>query len=185
MTVHDLELFERWLPVVGYEGLYEVSDWGRIRSVARQKYSSGRNQWFGKILNPHMVKGGYRVQKLTKDGKSKNYLVHRLVAEAFIGSIPPGNEVHHIDSNPENNTLPNLEFVTPKRNMRHAVARTGKANWRGIGEKHPMSKLSRVDVIEIRRLYLEGMTQAALGKQFGVSESAIQRITKRKNWKHL
>jgi len=190
MNFEYIEPFERWLPVVGYEGLYEVSDWGRIRSVARyntstKKYGGGRNPWYGKILNPNTIKGEYCQQKLTKEGRSKSHLVHRLVAEAFLGPIPPGNEVHHIDSNPANNTLPNLCFVTPSENMNAAVTRSGKANWRGIGEQHPMAKLSKEQVIEIRRLHLEGMTQVAIAKQFGVTDHAIRRIVKRKTWKHI
>ena len=110
---------EEWKSITGYEGLYEVSTYGRIRSLKRITID-------GKHLQERFINGGeypnhYKFVCLRKDGKNKNRLVHRLVAEAFIPN--PGNcsDVNHIDGNKQNNNLNNLEWCTRSENLKHAV----------------------------------------------------------------
>ena len=100
---------EEWRPVSEYIGLYEVSNSGRVRSM-----------WYGKvrILKLQKVKGELRVT-LGKDGKNKRFFVHRLVWEAFNGTIPEGMQVNHIDERPWNNAVWNLNLMTPKENQNY------------------------------------------------------------------
>lgn len=97
---------ETWKPAAGYEGLYEVSDLGRIKGLKR-----------GKILKTVKQNNGYLQVGLYKNGKRKVFLVHRLVYSAFNGEIPPGLEVNHInDKDKTDNRLCNLNLMTHKEN---------------------------------------------------------------------
>ena len=114
-----LERAERWKPVTGYEGIYEVSNHGRVRSVDRTiTCSDGRvRRHKGKSLStPLMQQGGYPHVCFYIQGKSKVHAVHPLVAEAFIGPRPEGMEVCHYDGNPANNHVDNLRYDTPSEN---------------------------------------------------------------------
>ena len=94
---------EEWRPVVGYEDFYEVSDFGRVKSVPRKGTKGG-------MLKPKPDKWGYLRVGLWKNGKEEKFLVHILVMQAFIGKCPEGYEVDHYDWNPENNMLENLSY---------------------------------------------------------------------------
>ena len=96
---------EIWKPISGYEGLYEVSNYGRIRRLT----------W--KILNGTKHVGEYRRITLTKDKETKSFLVHRLVADAFISNPENLPIINHKDEHPENNCVENLEWCTQKHNM--------------------------------------------------------------------
>lgn len=118
---------EQWLPVVGYEGTYEISDMGSVRRTgksARNGNGRGGGARIGRHLKQHTVNGGYLVVQLWQDGKPKTCLVHRLVAAAFLDSAPDSREVNHKDGNKRNNSLDNLEYVTHSENNTHAY-RTG------------------------------------------------------------
>lgn len=109
---------EKWITVKGYDGLYEVSNFGRVRSVSRvDSYGRHRKE---KVLTPHDNKG-YMQVGLYKNGKMSWHFVHRLVAEAFIGIRPNGYEVNHIDEDKANNCANNLEYVTRTENVRHGT----------------------------------------------------------------
>lgn len=99
---------EFWKPILNYEGLYEVSNFGRVKSFR-----------FGKerILKPGINKGGYFFVVLYKNGKKKNHLVHRLVAEAFLPNPDNLPEVNHKDENPQNNNIENLEWCSHSYNI--------------------------------------------------------------------
>lgn len=102
---------EKWLPVPDYEGLYEVSDHGNIRSLFRYK----------KTLKWNIGKNGYATVQLFKNKTGKRLLVHRIVASAFIRLPYEKEQVNHIDENKLNNTLINLEWVTPLENMNYGT----------------------------------------------------------------
>lgn len=120
---------ERWLPIVGYEGLYEVSDRGRVRSLDRiivggDKAGNRRERvQRGRVLRQTVCSFGYRRQELVKDGRRKSFAVHRLVAESFIGPAPSErHEVrHHPDPGPSNNQVSNLLWGTHSENVRDTV----------------------------------------------------------------
>lgn len=97
---------ERWLPVPGYEGLYEVSDLGAVRGP---RTGDGR-------LKPRPHKDGYAKVNLCRGGRQKTFLVHRLVLDAFVGPREPGQECRHLDGDPSNNRLTNLAWGTQSEN---------------------------------------------------------------------
>lgn len=107
---------EIWLPVVGYEGKYEISNLGRVKSL-RDKYGNYRE----KILKQGKNNNGYLCVKLCKEGKMKNCRVHRLVANAFIPNPNNFPTVNHIDENKENNQVDNLEWMNLSKQQRHGT----------------------------------------------------------------
>ena len=126
---------EIWKPVVGYEGLYEVSSYGRVRSLDRYvKYSNGPIHLHkGRILNPGKEKVGYLVVPLSCNGKLHLKKIHILVAEAFIPNPDNLPQVNHKDENKTNNNVDNLEWCTAKYNM----------NYGSIQERHRNTMLER------------------------------------------
>jgi len=175
---------ENWRDVAGYEGVYRVSDLGRVRSLDRmvdgpivQRKSNG------KVISLSFV---HRYQKvgLQQNGLRKQFLVHRLVAAAFIGPCPDGKQVNHLDGDKLNNQPSNLEYVTPSQNTLHAYETGLKKAIRGT--EHHSSKLSEADVLEIRATYAAGgITQRKLADSFGVGHKQISKIILRQRWAHL
>lgn len=110
---------EEWKDIPDYTGYYQASNLGRIRSVDREVvYSDGRVRLRkGKMLKPDMTRGGYLRVGLSKDGKLKMFLIHRLVWMVFNGTIPEGYEVNHIDEDKNNNRLDNLNLMTHTQNI--------------------------------------------------------------------
>lgn len=126
---------ELWLPVVSYEGLYEVSNYGNVRTLARLiKHSkSGYTRiHHGRILSPrkNIQRRGYVEISLEKDGLRKGCKVHRLVAEAFIPNPFSLPQVNHKDFNTSNNVLSNLEWCDPRYNVNYSKHR--RKNMRGV-----------------------------------------------------
>jgi hypothetical protein len=114
---------ENWLPALGYDGHYEVSSCGRLKSLSRViNFSGGRiRRVREKIMSLRADKDGYLTVSLSKNGVMKTHFVHRLVAGAFItnpGSLPICN---HRDGNKARNTIDNLEWVTYSENVQHAL----------------------------------------------------------------
>ena len=104
---------EYWKPVVGYEGLYEVSNWGRVKSLKRLvKSPRGYRTVCERTLKPTKDSHGYLCVSLHKEGKMKFVKIHRLVAEAFIDNPDNLPCVNHKDENPLNNVVSNLEWCT-------------------------------------------------------------------------
>lgn len=101
---------EEWKPVVGYEGLYEVSDWGRVKSL---NYNNTGKEG---IMKTRPNGGGYLQIDLYKNGKKETRKVHILVMRAFVGRCPDGYEVDHYDWNPKNNRLDNLRYIQANDN---------------------------------------------------------------------
>jgi hypothetical protein len=125
---------EQWKAVLGYEGIYEVSDWGAVRGldrIVKGRTGMPKNQR-GKILRQVNASGGYKSVHLSKDGVATLLTVHRLVAKAFI-RLPVGNEqVNHKDGRRQNNIISNLEWCTPSENIKHSFASNGrKPSWKG------------------------------------------------------
>ena len=116
---------EVWRDIPNYEGFYQASNLGRIKSLERID-AIGRKRK-EKILKPRITRGGYYLVALTKQSIRKDYLVHRLVWSAFNGQIPEGYEINHLDERPVNNALSNLSLVTHKENINYGT-RTEKCS---------------------------------------------------------
>ena len=104
---------EKWKSIEGYEGLYEISTMGRVKSIERKvKHRNSYITLREKILKPGKNIKGYLFVVLCKNGKTKQILVHRLVCKAFLPNPDNLPEVNHKDENPLNNNVENLEFCT-------------------------------------------------------------------------
>lgn len=164
---------EKWLHINGYEELYEISNMGRVRSIFYFKK--------GRVMKPslQMVENykRYRVN-LVKGGKAKCFKVHRLVAQAFIPNPENKLQVNHIDNNPLNNIVTNLEWVTNLENSHHSMNQ-GRLN---RGSKNGMAKLNEEEVIKIRTSNLSVLD---LSNKYKISKSAIKNILNNKRWKHV
>lgn len=170
---------EQWKDIPGYEGRYQVSNHGRVRSLL-----FCRN---GRILKPDIVSNGYaRVHFQFK----KTFLLHRLVASAFIPNPKNLATVNHIDGDKTNNHVSNLEWSSYSDNMRHSWRNLKSYRNRKLslprGEESFKAKLKAEQVIEIRRLYAAGgVSQQKLAQRYGVSKPAIRALITRKTWAHL
>ena len=179
------DMDEIWKPIEGYEDLYQVSSYGRVKSNDRTEICKNGLVRFreGKILKPHQNYNGYLWVSLCKNDKRKKNKIHRLVAQAFIPNINNKPQVNHIDGNKHNNNLKNLEWVTSKENMEHAIK---KGLWEAPkGTKNPTNKLSNENVLDIRALLNEGVTVKELAEKYSVHTSTIYRIKRDKSWSWL
>lgn len=164
---------EEWRRVKGYEGWYEVSNLGRVRSVdrvVRRGVESVRRT--GRILKRNRATK-YPTVILAKDATRHSFAIHTLVAEAFIGPRPAGNQVNHKDGEKSNCCEGNLEYTTPLQNMRHAII-AGLIN--NKGEANGFAKISDYDVAVIREFHRRGMSQAELARRLKISKSQVNRI---------
>ena len=166
---------ERWLPVVGHEGLYEVSDLGNVRSVRRTT-----NSRVGLVLKTNLNSWGYLQVHLSRKGRVSWSTVHRLVLAAFVGPPAAGEQGNHMNGIKTDNRLTNLEWATPSENIRHAH-RTDLAP---RGERSSRAKLTEAQVLQIRALS-KNVTGRELARRFGVSASAISLVLNRKHWQHV
>lgn len=171
---------EEWRAIVGYEGLYSVSNIGRIR-----RDRTNGNTTAGKILKIQRGSRRYPVISLWKDGKLNTHRVHKLVMVAFVGPYPAGHGINHKDGVRNNPRLDNLEFVTHKENSQHAVM-TGLHH---RGERTGNSRLTPEIVRQIRSLYqprkMTEFTMPKLAKRFGVCYSTIKGVIYRRTWTHV
>jgi len=184
---------EVWKDIEGYEGYYQVSNNGRVRSVERQVECNGKiHNRKSRILKPGESKTGYYRVVLSKFGKHKNASIHRLVAKAFLTTKKNRNCVNHKDLDKKNNRVKNLEWCSFKENSEHAV----KNNRYKRGKDAARAELNDEKVIKIRNLYYSKENQSVrrldmpypitkLATMFGVSPQAIYCIIKRKTYKHV
>lgn len=172
---------EVWKDIEGYEGLYQISNLGRVKSLERKiKRRNDRIQTVKeRILKLNLNKEGYHTVKLHKKGKGKTYLVHRLVANTFITNPDNKLEVNHINGVKNDNNVNNLEWNTRKENMRHAVDNRLHDQ---KGSKSNTAKLTEEQVLEIMD---SNSTCRALAKMYGVNKSTINRIKRRRTWSHI
>jgi hypothetical protein len=171
---------EQWKNIEGYNGDYQVSDMGRIRT---------RNNRWGvtdkyRILKQNKQRDGYHLVRLYLNSQQSDCLVSRLVANAFIPNPKNKKEVNHKDGNKSNNSASNLNWSTRSENMKHAFE-MGLLNVRR-GEDNNKSKLSEENVIEIRNTYAMGcFTQTEIAIAYNVTCANISEIVNYKTWKHV
>lgn len=171
---------ERWLPVVGYEGVYEVSDLGRLRRLFFRNRNTPRKEKVQLRRSSYGPNGRPRVI-LSMDGKGKNKQVYRLVLEAFVGPCPPGKQASHLDGNTRNSNLSNLIWETPGENSRRKKAHGTLL----VGTECPSSKLNPYAVRWIRDSYEKGATFISMSRELGVSYQAVSNVAKGKTWRHV
>ena len=137
---------EQWLPVVGYEQCYIVSNLGNVIAIERVRIEKNgkRKLYKQKKLLPYIKRKYYTVNLYSK--KQATLLIHRLVAKAFIPNPENKREVNHIDGNKLNNRLENLEWCTMQENMEHA----GRTGLMKHGEDHRLCQLTNEQIIEIK-----------------------------------
>lgn len=171
---------EEWRAIPGFPG-YEASNLGRIRSLDRIVNGNPSQlcgeRMRGRILKPAVNNCGYYRVCINRKMKS----VHRLVASSFLGAIPPGMHINHMDGVKLNNRIDNLEIVTRLQNNHHARD-LGLLN-PAKGESHCRAKLTEKDVQSIRAI--TGRPNGVIAKEYGVSKTVIQCIRARKTWKHV
>lgn len=178
---------EIWKPVIDsdFMGLYEVSNLGRVKSLARTFVGQSGRRFCRKerILRGAVGSNGYLLTKLCVDGKVARKLTHRLVAQAFVSNPHNKPEVNHKDGCKINNSPQNLEWVTAKENTAHAIA-GGLIN-RRRGASHQDAKLTDADVVEILNLLSRGESNLSIAAQYGIDRSAVSRIKTGKQWTHI
>lgn len=169
-----------WKDIPGWEGYYQASDWGLIKSLLRIIiYENGINKRINEtILVPSITSERFAVS-LARKGTKKTWPIHQLVAITFYGKCPEGMEVCHEDNNPFNNKKVNLRYDTEKNNQRDRL----KFGTDLRGEKNPLHKLTKEQVIKIRELRKTGIyTLQKLGLMFGVHYITVNDITRGKSW---
>lgn len=166
---------ETWLPIEGFNG-YEVSDFGRIRSLKSGKFTLLKWQMRGQYPGVRLFRKG-----LGKRGHRE--AVHRFVARAFIGPIPEGHQINHKDGIKTNPRLENLEIVTASANNWHAYHVLGRLPQQG--SKHGRSRLKEDQVVQILERKRLGVEQRTIAKEFGVCEGTISMIVNRVRWTHV
>lgn len=175
---------EEWRDISGYEGYYQVSNLGRVRSCDRVVMRNGVSVFVnGRLLKPVLDSSGYFRIALYKDGKRAFSFVHRLVAIAFLTIDTSRNEVNHKNGVKDDNRVENLEWCTHLENMRHAIAAGLTPCF--VGENHPLSLLTESQVLEIRELRANGEKIRVIAEMYGVSQGAISGAVYRSNWTHL
>jgi len=170
---------EDWKDIPGWEGIYQVSNLGRVKRI-----QSGPGATAGRIKIGYKTGGGYLQVDLSSPGrKTICPVVHRLVLSAFVGLCPEGKEANHKNGIRTDNRLDNLEWVTRSENLIHSIRVLNINIARGIN--FPQAKLNDDKVRKIKELFRGGMTYAQLSKIFDVSMGAIAHVIKGRSWRHI
>jgi len=160
---------EIWKDIKDYEGLYQVSNFGRVKSIYR-------------IRIQHINEFGYYRIVLSKNSKLKTFSTHRLIAEVFLENPNNLPEINHKDGNKQNNCVSNLEWCTSSYNQIHAFKTGLQIPQCGIQRYN--AKLTETQILEIRQLK-DKHTQTEIGKMYGISFQHVSDIQNKKKWKHI
>lgn len=182
---------EIWKDVIGYEGIYQVSNTGRVVSLSRPSvmHNGGIKILPERLMTAKVNRGGYQVVHL-RTGGNLYPTVHKLVAQAFLDNPDGKPTVNHIDGNKLNNHVDNLEWATHSEQMIHAIS-TGLyvqpdiSKYTKRGESHPNSKLNPADIESIKLLRASGKTLKSIAEEFGIGISQVHRVCKGETWRHL
>lgn len=174
-NIHILPTSEVWKDIKDYEGIYQVSNLGNVKCLGNE---FSRKERFLK-LSPQSK--GYLTVVLQKNATRKMVLVHRIVAEYFVDNAESKVQVNHINGIKTDNRVENLEWVSHRENLNHAI----KNNLTLKGEENRNSKLKDIDVVKIHSLLQNGTTIKELSESYNVSYSTIDGIRTNRYWKHL
>lgn len=164
---------EIWKAIPDYNGAYEVSSTGKVRSTKRKVLSTnGVEQVFkGRILSPDISKGYERVV-LSRENKQKRYAVHRLVATCFVENELNYSCVNHVDGNKLNNSSINLSWCSYSENEKHSYDVLNKLN--------PIRKLKELDVEDIRNNAIKGVNTTYFMNKYDISRKTVLNVLNRK-----
>lgn len=183
IEINGVLYIEEWRAVEGYELLYEISSFGRIKSLQKEWHNKGNKKTTIMCLDNNDPKGYLKI-KLRNDGIRKGYCVHRLVASHFIPNPENFPEVNHKDFDPSNNMFLNLEWGTRLYNIQYSAKAGRITGW--TGEKSPRAKHTNESILKIRELYASGKhTQDEIAAMFGVKRHNISKIVLRQRWAHI
>lgn len=173
---------KRWDYVPGYEGIYEVSDHGNVRSYWCKNGTGLKD--YPHLLSASVNNNGYRIVRLSNGHDVKTHGVARLVATIFVKNAKGKREVNHKNGIKHNDFYKNLEWVTPKENSQHAWD-TGLSSALK-GENHPNNKLSKNDILDIRAAYNIGcFSYRDISEAYNITKGMVGHIIKRRTWKHI
>lgn len=168
---------EKITPPQGFKGLRNCPGWFINRDG--DVWSANKCG----LLSPHQNGTGYKQLIYGNKNNRKKHYIHRLVVETFIGEIPSGYCVNHIDGDKTNNNVNNLEIVTRKYNNLHAIQTGLNKRWRG--EAHPNSKLTEDNVREIRLRKELGESSVSIANDFNICAQTVNELYRRDSWKWL
>lgn len=168
---------EIWKDIKGYEGIYQISNHGNVKSFIPWRGTDTR------ILKTTNNGHGYLSVGLKKNNKPKIFYVHRLVAQAFIENSLNKPEVNHKYGTKGNNYSSNLEWCTLNENRKHAVE-TGLVKHKG--ESNQMSKFSEKVILSLRKEFANGcITRKELSEKYGISKTHVVSIINKSRWTHI
>ena len=178
-------MLEKFVDIKGYEGYYQISNHGRIKSLKRiVKHASGDVELKEKFKKPTVNSNGYYKTNLYKNGKETTVYIHRLIASAFIPNLDNKPQINHIDGVKTNNDLSNLEWVTQSENGLHAY-NIGLRNVVSHSSSDPRFKtnvkLTKKQVLEIRKLK-NNISTRKIAKMFNTSHVTVSMIRTGRIW---
>lgn len=175
---------EVWKDIPDYEGIYQASTLGRIKSLEKTlKSRFGFRKMKGKILKVNEKPNGYCYVILQDNLNTKTFRLHKLIALTFIPNPENKPQLNHINGIKTDNSVDNLEWCTAKENTNHSIL--NKLRNQLVAKSH-FSKLAENDVLDIRYLYDKGRKDIKeLANIYEVREETIRLIIKRKTWKHI